>query len=156
MSATQRLSENQFVTKRHVDRQDEDLVYSQLTKDYPKEALGWIHNVDWSGPKKVPLNQIEWNDERTWKATKDKAHVKHFVDMINSGQSQNIKPVVLIGRPGKPTLMITDGHHRALAYKEAGKSAVPAWVGQAHHIVGEWDYLHDAQFKESKKGTANW
>jgi hypothetical protein len=148
MTSTQQLSHLQFRKGRHNDKTDADRVYAQLTQDYPPEALQWVRNVDWKGPKKVPLSRIDWDDERVWKASKEKSHVDRFVKKIEAGE--DIKPIILISRPGKPTEMIPDGHHRALAYKETGKNPV-AWEGKAHHVVGEWDYLHDSQFKSSAK-----
>lgn len=126
-----------------------DTVYGQLTDDYPKSALGWVHNVQWSGPKEVPLDKIEWDDARVWKAAHERSHVNAFVKKIGQEEAkgEHIKPVITVARPGKPTLMIPDGHHRAVAYKKLDEP-VWAWVGKASKVTGPWDTLHDYQFKD--------
>lgn len=137
-----------FRKREHVPRDDADRVYGQLAKDYPSHALRWVHDVDWDGPKKIPLDKLDWENEQTWRAEKEQAHVQKFVDMIESGE--DMKPIIAIDRPGKPTMMIPDGHHRALAYKQVGKPVL-GYVGRAKHVEGPWDYLHNTQFKDSAK-----
>ena len=134
--------------KHHRPRSDADRVFAQLSKDYPKHTLAWVHDLKWSGPEKISLNDIDWEHEQMWKASHDESHVHHFVEMIEHGEE--VKPIIAIARPGKPTDMIPDGHHRALAFKEKNKAPV-GWVGKAKSVVGPWDELHDYQFKDTDK-----
>lgn len=124
-----------------------DAVFDQLTEDYPKKAVDWVHNVEWKGPKKIPLGNIDFKEKNTWKAEKEPEKVSIFKQRIRAAEKKHegIKPVVMIQRPDKTT-MIMDGHHRAIAYRELDKP-VYAWVGYPGKSKGPWDTVHDYQFK---------
>lgn len=124
-----------------------DAVYDQLTEDYPKKAVDWVHNVKWAGPEKVPLKNVDFEEKNTWKAEKEPDKVSLFKNRIRAAarKHEGIKPVVMIARPDK-TVMVMDGHHRALAYREL-KKPVYAWVGYPGKSKGPWDKVHDYQFK---------
>lgn len=125
----------------------DDVVYDQLSHDYPKAAIHWVHSVEWVGPKRVSLSKIDWDHERMWRAAKEPKKVNNFVRAIEKDES-DIKPVLLIDRPGEDNLMIPDGHHRALAYQKLGKKP-RAYIGTVTRKRGPWDTLHDKQFKDS-------
>lgn len=150
MSSVNYLSDHQFGGARKSQkssRNDSDRVYGQLSKDYPKDKIDWVHRVRWTGPVNVPLKRVEFDEERMWKASHERERVEHFRDMIDSGQ--DMKPVVMMDRPGKK-IMVADGHHRAEAYQEENKPVL-AWVGHATTVEGPWDSLHDFQFRDTRK-----
>ena len=121
-----------------------DDVITQMEDDFPSDALQWMHGVPWRGPVSIPLSQIDFENQDSWKASKptDAARVQKFVDVLQSGE--DLKPAVLVKRPGL-TAMIVDGHHRALAHKKAGKKAMLSYIGKVSKKVGPWDETHDAQ-----------
>lgn len=125
-----------------------DAVYDQLTEDYPKDALGWVHKIKWKGPVEVPVSKVDFSEKNSWAAFHEPEKVKSWKQRIKSAESkgEHIKPSLLIQRPGK-TAMIPDGHHRALAYEELNQP-VYAWVGYPGRSTGPWDKLHDQQFKD--------
>lgn len=116
-------------------------VYRQLAVDYPPDALEWIREVDWEGPVDVPLDEIDFSNKKSWRAWKEMGKVKRFAKRIDGGWK---KPIVLIDRPGKRTLMIADGHHRALSYMKLQQPA-RAYVAHVPSLDGPWDWLHDSQ-----------
>lgn len=135
------------------DRGDQKIalqVFDQLLDDYPKQALGWIPALPWSGPKQVALEDIDFSHRKEWKASHE--DVTPYVEKIEEGKR---KPVILVKTPGNDKLTIVDGHHRTLAYEKLGESVI-AYVGTAHTDHGPWDELHDAQKKGSSKGSASW
>lgn len=139
--------------KTHKGMNDTQCVYGQLTDDYPKESLNWVDKAKWSGPKKVPLDKVDWDDEQVWKAAHEPKHVNLFVRKIKEEENKgdHIKPVILVNRPGKnPPFMIPDGHHRALAYRKLGRP-IWAWEGKVTRKSGPWDTLHDSQYKDDGK-----
>jgi len=121
-------------------------VIAQLEFDYPPEALDWISGVDWEGPVDVPLDEIDYSNHREWRAWKERKKVKRFAKRIEGGWK---KPVILMARPGKKTLMVVDGHHRSLAYAAIGMP-VRAFVGHAPTLRGPWDWLHDSQREKER------
>lgn len=126
-----------------------DAVYDQLSEDYPKKALDWVHSVKWRGPVEVPLSRVDFDDKHSWRAAKEPGKVKKFEGFIKKAErkGEHIKPGILIKRPGEKTDMIPDGHHRALAYANLGKPLY-AWEGMPSKDSGPWDSLHDYQFKK--------
>lgn len=124
-----------------------DAVYDQLTEDYPKKAVDWVHSIVWKGPVKVPLSRTDFDDKASWRAEHQPEKVNLFKNRIRQAErkGEGIKPVVMIQRPDK-TAMIMDGHHRALAYKELSKP-IYAWVGYPGKSKGPWDIVHDYQYK---------
>lgn len=142
-------SEPDYDLPKHPTKNTTDAVFDQMSEDYPKSAIEWVHDIKWRGPIQVPLKNVDFNDKYTWKAEKQPEKVKHFRQRIlrSEAKGEHVKPVVMIQRPDK-TAMIPDGHHRALAYKELNKP-IYAWVGYPDKSKGPWDYVHDSQFKPS-------
>lgn len=126
-----------------------DAVFDQMSEDYPKNAIEWIHDIKWRGPIDVPLKRTDFDEKFSWKAAKEPARIKKFEQRIKSSdhKGERIKPVVMVQRPDK-TAMVVDGHHRALAYKGLNRP-IYAWVGYPSKAKGPWDYVHDSQFKPS-------
>lgn len=126
-----------------------DAVYDQLTEDYPKSALDWVHKIKWTGPKTIPVSKIDFSGENTWAAAHEPEQVRSWETRINAAErrGEHVKPSLVIQRPGK-TAMIPDGHHRAMAYKNLDKP-IYAWIGDPGKAKGPWDKLHDQQYKNS-------
>lgn len=124
-----------------------DAVFDQLTEDYPKKSVDWVHKIPWKGPVKVPLKSVDFEEKNSWKAEKEPERVDIFKKRIKTAQKKHegIKPVVMIQRPDK-TAMVMDGHHRAIAYRELNLP-VYAWLGYPGKSKGPWDKVHDYQFK---------
>lgn len=146
-----------FRSKEHGPRDDADRVYALYAHDYPKHALHWVHDLDWDGPKRIPLSKIDRDNEKSWRASREHAKVHHFAEMIQEAESngEHIKPVALVKRPGHKDLMAPDGHHRIEGYADAGLSWVWGYEGKAKNVMGPWDYLHDSQFKDTPKDIRN-
>lgn len=129
-------------------RSPADQVYAQLREDFPKSALGWVKDASWSGPQQVALDRVDWSNEEDWKASHEPARVEEFERRIPKGDAN---PVVLVRTPNNRKLIVVDGHHRALAYRNL-KTPVTAWVGRVESARGPWDQLHNSQYP--KKGDA--
>jgi len=136
------------VFKKNPPKTIADAVYDQLTEDYPKDALNWVHDIKWKGPMEVPSTKIDMADRDSWKASHEPEVVDQWKKRISSAEKkgEHVKPVVLIQRKGKK-IFPTDGHHRTLAYYEENKP-VYAWVGMPTRTKGPWLSLHDKQFKK--------
>lgn len=125
-----------------------DAVYDQLSEDYPANALKWVHQIKWQGPKNFPLSKIDFEgDDDFTVAASQPEKVRVFRRRIRSAEKkgENIKPVIIITRPKKKA-WAPDGHHRTLAYFEENKAPY-AWIGTAPRDRGPWITLHDRQFK---------
>jgi hypothetical protein len=138
-----------FTVTKHPSKRTADAVYDQLTEDYPKEALGWVHDIKWRGPINYPTGKIDFNDKHTWRAIHQEDEIKAWKSRIKAAKrnGENVKPGILIERPDK-TAMIPDGHHRALAYQELGEPDF-AFVGYPSKSKGPWDMLHDYQYRDN-------
>jgi hypothetical protein len=125
-----------------------DAVYDQLTEDYPKSAIEWVHKIKWIGPKTIPVSKVDFSEDRTWAASHEPEKVRAWEQRIRSAENkgEHVKPSLVIQRPGK-TAMIPDGHHRAIAYKNLNEP-IYAWIGKPGKAKGPWDILHDQQYKE--------
>jgi hypothetical protein len=128
-----------------------DDVYHQLTDDYPKASLEWVHHAAWESPRVIPFSELNMQSRGTWRAAHEPGRVKAFADHIRKrlrkGKSQLKKPAVVVYEPGKPHQgLIIDGHHRTLGAEQAGEEGVLAWPGHAHTVGGPWMELHDLQF----------
>lgn len=118
-----------------------DTVYRQLLEDFPKDAIAWVRGVRWTGPVKIPLDSIDFANRDNWRASRNMAHVEDFAAEVKAG---TVKPIVLINEPNNERMIIVDGHHRALAAKNAGVS-VPAYVAHVPMVRGPWMDLHKTQ-----------
>lgn len=117
-------------------------VYDQLKADFPDEAIKWVLSAKWHGPALLPLSQIDFSNEANWQASKDQDKVGQFADLITDGKVN--KPIVLVNTPDNKKMIVTDGHHRAKAYKQAGKPALAYWA-DVDAASGPWDQMHASQ-----------
>lgn len=117
-----------------------DRVKAQLQRDYPPGALSWVDDLVWSGPVRVPVDQID-RISGDWSAGDDKRKVALFARRIAAGWA---KPVVLVRTPGRRLLYAVDGHTRILGSDQAGQP-VTAWIGTAKTATGPWTTTHHKQ-----------
>jgi 2'-5' RNA ligase len=117
-----------------------DRVKAQLQRDYPPGALGWVDDLTWTGPARVPVDQID-RSTGDWSAGNDKRKVALFARRIAAGWA---KPVVLVRTPGRRLLYAVDGHTRILGSDQAGQP-VTAWIGTAKTDHGSWESTHRKQ-----------
>jgi 8-oxo-dGTP pyrophosphatase MutT (NUDIX family) len=121
-----------------------------MLEDFPPSSIGWMRNVMWHGPTPVPADKIDWDDMSSWAASHERKKVNRFHDRIEAGR--RIKPIIAIRKPGSDRLMVVDGHHRALASRQAGVP-VEAFVGRVPHSDGPWNETHSYQRTQSDGGS---
>ena len=116
-------------------------VWSQLEESFPENAMGWIKRAQWFGPVEIPLEIVDFSNEKTWKAYKEQWLVDKKKKKIRKGKG---KPVILVDAPKDSKYIIIDGHHRARAYKQLNKP-IKAFVGKVSKESGPWDTFHSKQ-----------
>lgn len=126
-------------------------VDDQLHGDYDTAARQWIQSCHWTGPERVSLDRVDFSKKDSWRASKEPDRVKKFRKRILGGWE---KPIILVDRPGKPRLMVADGHHRALAYLDADRPVL-AYVAHVDRPEGPWDEFHDDQ-REKRRDESDW
>jgi hypothetical protein len=105
-----------------------DVIYRQLSENYPPHSIKWVKRLKWRGPVEVALDAVDDDSDRTWAAHHQEKHVKRFEQKIKSGKGVN--PIVAVTYPGHKRARIIDGHHRFFAYRNLGQPAV-MYVGAA-------------------------
>jgi hypothetical protein len=123
-----------------------------LSETYPEEVLGWVDEAVWHGPLDVNLEQVQMARRP---GGRDMSKVTDIARHINSGDTEDLEPVVLVMTPdfngGEGKLKIADGFHRTLGYQHSNIDHVPAYVGIVQQKDGPWDReMHDA--KLNKRG----
>lgn len=103
--------------------------------------------MDWSGPARVALHDINSSNRQNWVATHDPEKVNFFVKQLL--EEGHLKPLILTDS-GDGKLDIADGHHRFLAYESAGIDPV-AYVGLVPSKSGPWEEMHAAQARGPSK-----
>ena len=126
-----------------------DDILNELREDYPEEALDWIKKEKWEGPKLIHTEDIDYSNAKSWRASHEPDKVHRFMKKIKKG---DMKPVILVKTPDNDKYIVIDGHHRSLAYRELGRSAV-AWVTHVDKEKGPWDTFHNKQQKDTGGGT---
>jgi phage gp29-like protein len=116
-------------------------VYHELESDYPDDALEWIPRYKWAGPVEIPLDEIDFSNSKSWRASKEPESVAYHTIKIHEGKR---KPIILVKTPKDDKYIIVDGHHRSLAYQHLNKPAL-AFVANVDKEKGEWDWMHDEQ-----------
>lgn len=117
---------------------------TQALEDYPKSSTSWMKDYDWTWPKSIPLDQIDFSDKAQWDAQPD--DVQSFKKKITKGKQ---KPAILVKPKGKSKYMIADGHHRALACQELNRPLL-AWTCNVPAGTGGWTKMHDAEVRNLK------
>lgn len=126
-----------------------DAVYQQLAEDFPERWIEWVRSAQWKGPIDVPLDSIDFVHRKTWTAKPDDKKVRRFMKDI---KDDAVKPAVLVNEPDNNKMIISDGHHRALAAKELGVP-VKAYVAHVSSVRGPWDEMHSNQFGRDGEGA---
>lgn len=141
-----------------VAKSSADEVFHQLTEDYPKSSLEWVHQAVWEGPFIVPFSELDTADRDSWRASHEPDRVQSFADRIKTrtgkGKTQLKKPAVVVFEPGAKKALIVDGHHRTLGAQRAGEEGVLAWVGHVASKDGPWLELHNLQFTNADGSAA--
>lgn len=122
----------------------------QLTEDYPLAAMRWLDDAQITGPFEVEASKIDFDDVESWQASDDPEKVARFRERLERGKA---KPVLLVDKPGEGKLMVADGHHRALAGREADLP-VPAWIAKVPTQDGPWDQMHSLQYRGHRADLA--
>jgi len=127
-----------------------DRVYAQLAGDFPPSAIAWVKDdVSWSGPKRVPLDQVDTSDRGEWQAWHQPGRVakarKKLRKKLAAGEQP--KPVVLVRTPDGKKWLIADGHHRFLAAEAEGMDSIWAFAGKVSAGKGPWQVMAMSQGK---------
>lgn len=125
-------------------------VYDQLSENFPPDALQWVLDTQWTR-QDVPLDGIDWSGMESWHASRQPEVVAKLAKKMGRGKGG--KPAVAVDRPGKPTVMLADGHHHALAHR-ARHEPVPAYVAHVGKVTGPWDELHSHQEGDPNSGAS--
>jgi len=128
-------------SERYAKKSADKKVWQQLEESYPEDAMGWIKDAKWTGPVEVPINQIDFSNEKSWRSWHEPELVNSKIKKIKKGKR---KPVILIGAPKNDHYIIIDGHHRSLAYKRLGMP-ITAFIGIVDKETGDWDTFHSKQ-----------
>lgn len=123
-----------------------DEVYDLMSKNFPPEALEWVHSAEWIGPVHVPLDDINFDDQDSWAASHQLDHVKMFEEQIRAGNPPS--PGIGITRPGHDRVRIVDGHHRTMAYQRLGLPSL-LYVGKVKDSDDmRWSETHSYQLHQ--------
>jgi 8-oxo-dGTP pyrophosphatase MutT (NUDIX family) len=125
-------------TKGDVTHQVHDL----MSQNFPAEAIAWVLETEWTGPKDIPLDRVDFDDEHSWAADHQPEKVQAFIDQIKAGNTPN--PAIMVSTDSQDELHVVDGHHRAMAYQRLGKP-VPAYVGFVFNDNDDWMETHSSQ-----------
>lgn len=122
---------------------DPRTIYDQLEDDYKPSSIEWVLSVPWQGPVEVPLSSIDFSNTSNWRASKEPEEVAKFVDLIaNQGFA---KPIILANELSNSNKMIIiDGHHRSLAYKQLNQNAI-AYVAHIGSLTNDMRAMHGQQ-----------
>jgi len=125
-------------------------VYDQLSVNFPASAIAWVKPAKWSGPRKVLVKDVDTSGRDSWDASHQPGEVAVFTSKLRKRQRKDreLKPVVLVKRPGAGKLLIADGHHRFLAYEKDGQAYVWAYIGTVGSEHGKWDELALSQKRD--------
>lgn len=120
-------------------------VYDQLSEDFPRDAIAWVLGQHWTR-EDLPLDQIDWSGMQSWRAGREPEKVAKLARKMAKGKAD--KRAIAVERPGKPTAMLADGHHHALAHR-ARHEPVPAYVAHPAKVNGPWDEMHSRQYPDA-------
>lgn len=139
------LTANLHLAMRHLgvaDHVDPVNVERLMARNFQPQGYAWVPSAAWTGPRDVPLDEIDFSNEARWAAHHEDAAVDRFAARLTAGEE--LHPVIMVDTPGDPKLKVVDGHHRVLAYRRLGRPVV-AYVGRVPTVVGPWDEAHSYQ-----------
>ena len=129
---------------RYAQKRAQEIVWKQLKKSFPVDSMNWVKETLWTGPVEVPIEQVNFDNEKSWKAYKEPELVNSKKKKIKKGKR---KPVVLVDAPKNNKYIIIDGHHRAMAYKQLGIPML-SLIGKVNKEKGPWDTFHSKQLSK--------
>jgi hypothetical protein len=122
--------------------------YAQLAKNFPPSAIAWVKDASsWSGPKMIPLDQVDTSDRAQWDASSEPDQLRQERKKLRKklAAGQQMKPAVLVKTPGSAKYVIADGHHRFLAALAEGQESFRAYVGKVDAKHGDWETMAAAE-----------
>lgn len=126
------------------------VVYGQLAKNFPPSAITWVKDASWSGPRRIPIGQVNTADRDHWDASREPGQVKRMRRKLRRklAAGEHPKPLVLVKTPGSSEWVIADGHHRFLAAEAEGQEFVWAYTGSVDSDHGGWDTMATAEKRD--------
>lgn len=122
-----------------------DEVYEYLAKYYPEDTLDWVKQAHWRRSN-ASLKDIDM-DRRP--GGRDPAKVRGIAAAIADGKKMD--RVVLV-ETSDEKCQIADGYHRTLAFRHAGRRAIPAYIATGAGEHGPWEReMHDRKLNKSAK-----
>lgn len=131
------------------DHVDPTVVAERMSHNFRPEGYAWVGDATWTGPRDVPLDEVDFSNEARWAAHHEAPAVDRFVARLRAGEE--LHPVIMVDTPGDPKLKVVDGHHRVVAYQRLNRP-VTAYVGRVPTVIGPWDEAHSFQIHH---GTDN-
>ncbi len=126
-------------------------VYAQLAKSFPPSAIAWVKDqASWSGPRMVPLSQVDTADRSEWLASKQPGEVKRLRKKLRRklASGEPSKPLVLVKAPGSAKYLIADGHHHFLAAEAEGQASARAYTGKVEAEDGPWQTMATSEKRD--------
>ena len=118
-------------------------VYDQLRQNFPPASVAWVKDASWSGPRMIPLDQVDTSDRSQWDATNEPGQLKQARKKLRRklAAGEHSKPAVLVKSPGSAKWVIADGHHRFLAAEAEGEPGLWAYTGRVDSAKGPWQVM---------------
>jgi hypothetical protein len=146
---------NRSVAKHYALQDSEQIrkrVKKQMSANFPKSSMKWMKDAVWQGPIEVPIDMLDFSNEKTWAAAHEPDKVDEFSKQVKAGY---LKPIVAVQTPDNNRLEIIDGHHHAMAYRKADTHAL-AFVGTVKEDEGPWDEMHTHQIEDATPELKNY
>jgi HK97 family phage portal protein len=132
-----------------------DAVYSQLAENFPAGSVKWVKDSAWTGPTRVPLDEIDTRDRDQWDASRpqDKPQIEKLRAKLRKKLARGArpKPIILVRWPGADKWVIVDGHHRFAAAELEEQAWAWAYMGRVESEKGPWLTMAAS---EDRKGKA--
>jgi HK97 family phage portal protein len=131
-------------------------VYSQLAANFPPGAIKWVKSASWSGPKMIPLKDVDVADRDEWNASHEPGRIAKARKRLRKRTmaGDHPKPVVLVKTPGSGKWIIADGHHRFLAAEAEDQAGIWAFTGKVDREDGPWMVMAASQEEDEDARAA--
>jgi phage portal protein BeeE len=125
-------------------------VHGYLGKNYPESMLNWVESADWSGPKTIPLSQIDM-DRRP--GGRDQSKVTGIAKGIAAGDVGASAPIIVVKLRSADDgpYVVVDGYHRLLAHKRLDHTSIKAFVGELDDDEGPLNKEFHKKLHDSKQ-----
>src|SRR6185437_6743333 len=137
------------------NRRRADDVYGQLAKNFPHDAISWVHGdgVRWHGPYDADPSEIDWDGRDGWAAYNQPQKVEKSAKKAQKKRDKGEDPKPAIGTqgPGQNQVRIQDGHHGALGALVSDQP-LNSYVAEVPERQGPWDEMHSKQFTGGDTG----